>query len=156
MKWAFLYFFKLQENIKEDSNMRLWHKDLISVLPKEQLVAQWRELSAIAGAIQKNGTPNHILVNFVLYYPYEHFISYAYYIREEMTKRGYRTMDSVWNKIISLVPDWKGDLIPFEYLYEEKMDNTYLKICLYNLYEKILCGGIQEPESSKIMSMFKV
>ena len=43
--------------------MRLWHIDLISVLPREQLVAQWRELSAIAGAIQKKGTPNHILVN---------------------------------------------------------------------------------------------
>ena len=60
--------------------MRLWHKDLISVLPREQLVAQWRELSAIAGAIQKNGTPNHILVNFVLDYGWNHFISYAYYI----------------------------------------------------------------------------
>ena len=58
--------------------MRLWHKDLISILPREQLVAQWRELSAIAGAIQKNGTPNHGLVNFVLDYDYNHFISYAY------------------------------------------------------------------------------
>ena len=48
--------------------MRLWHKDLIDVLPNQQLVAQWRELSAIAGAIQKHGTPNHLLVNFV-YYP---------------------------------------------------------------------------------------
>ena len=28
--------------------MRLWHTDLISVLPREQLVAQWRELSARA------------------------------------------------------------------------------------------------------------
>ena len=60
--------------------MRLWHTDLIKVLPREQLVAQWRELSAIAGAIQKNGTPNHILVNFVLEYPWDDFISYAYYV----------------------------------------------------------------------------
>ena len=48
--------------------MRLWHTELIKVLPREQLVAQWRELCAIAGAVQKNGTPNHILVNFVLDY----------------------------------------------------------------------------------------
>lgn len=33
--------------------MRLWHKNLITVLPREQLVSQWRECSAIAGAIQK-------------------------------------------------------------------------------------------------------
>ena len=82
--------------------MRLWHKDLIDALPREQLVAQWRELSAIAGAIKKNGTPNHILVNFILDYDYNHFINYAAEVREEMTRRGYRTMDSVWNKITSL------------------------------------------------------
>ena len=64
--------------------MRLWHTDLISVLTREQLVAQWRELSAIAGAIQKKGTPNHILVNFVLNYDYDNFISYAAEVREKM------------------------------------------------------------------------
>lgn len=107
--------------------MRLWHKSLISYLPREQLVAQWRELSSIAGAIQKNGTPNHILVNFVLNYSYDDFISYAYYIREEMTNRGYRTMDSVWNKIVSLKPDYK--LLSLKDVYKEKMDYTYFTIC---------------------------
>ena len=118
--------------------MRLWHKNLISALPREQLVAQWRELSSIAGAIQKNGTPNHILVNFVLDYDYNHFISYAYYIREEMTRRGYRTMDSVWNKIVSLKPDWK--LLPLDEVYKSKMNDFYLTVCYYNLYEKYDCG----------------
>ena len=132
--------------------MRLWHKNLISVLPREQLVAQWRELSAIAGAIQKNGTPNHILVNFVLHYNYNHFISYAYYVRQEMTNRGYRTMNTVWDKITALSTDYT--ILPFDEVYSEKMDNTYLTICFYNLYEKILCGGIQEPDSSKIMAMY--
>ena len=97
--------------------MRLWHKYLISVLPREQLVAQWRELSAIAGAVQKNGTPNHILVNYVTNYDFDHFISYTYYIREEMTKRGYRTMNNVWNKIVSLKLDYK--LLPLHDIYPE-------------------------------------
>ena len=118
--------------------MRLWHKDLIKVLPQAHLVAQWRELSAIAGAIEKNGTPNHVLVNFVLDYDYDNFISYAHYIREEMTKRGIRTMNSVWDKIVSLKPEWT--LLPLDKIYEQKMDNLYLKICYYNLYEKYLCG----------------
>ena len=48
--------------------MRLWHKDLIDVLPKNQLVSQWRELLAIKGSIDKKGTPNHLLVNKVLNY----------------------------------------------------------------------------------------
>ena len=128
--------------------MRLWHTDLISVLPREQLVAQWRELSAIAGAIQKKGTPNHILVNFVLDYDYDNFISYAAEVREEMTKRGYRTMNSVWEKITSL----KANLVklPHNEIYKEKMNNVYLEICYYNLYEKYLCGGIEEKDWDNI------
>ena len=86
--------------------MRLWHIKLVPALPKEYLVSQWGELSAIAGAIQKNGTPNHLLVNFVLDYPFDHFISYTKLVREEMTKRGYRTMESIWKKIVSLKEDY--------------------------------------------------
>ena len=95
--------------------MRLWHKDLISVLPREQLVAQWRELSAIVGNIQTKNTPNHILVNKVIDYPYDHFITYAKLVRNEMTNRGYQTRNSVWDKIISLKPIWKE--IDFNDLY---------------------------------------
>ena len=119
-------------------NIRLWHTELIHVLPREQLVSQWRECSAIAGAIQKNGTPNHILVNFILNYDFDHFISYAYYIRQEMTARKYRTTDSVWNKIVALKSDWT--LLPLIDVYKEKMDISYFIICYYNLYEKFSCG----------------
>ena len=35
--------------------MRLWHTSLIKALPREQLVSQWRECSAIAGSIQTKG-----------------------------------------------------------------------------------------------------
>lgn len=129
--------------------MRLWHIDLIPVLPREQLIAQWRELSTIAGAIQKKGTPNHILVNFVLIYDYDNFISYAAEVREEMTKRGYRTMNSVWEKIVSLKSNWVR--LPHNEIYKEKMNNTYLEICYYNLYEKYLCGGIDGYDFGKIM-----
>ena len=132
--------------------MRLWHKSFINVLPREQLVAQWRELSSIAGAIQKNGTPNHLLVNFVLDYDYDHFISYAYYIRKEMTTRGYKTMDKVWDKIVSLKPDYK--LLPLSDVYLQKMTTQYEFICYYNLQEKWLCGGIAEEDWNKIEEKF--
>lgn len=130
--------------------MRLWHISLFDTLPREQLVAAWRELSAIAGSIQKKGTPNHMLVNFVLDYPFDHFISYAYYLRQEMTRRGYRTMDSVWNKIVSLKPGY--NLIPLAEVYKKKMDEFYLKVCLWNLIEKVNCGGItEEPYRDRII-----
>ena len=137
--------------------MRLWHIGLIPVLPREQLVAQWREVSAIAGAIQQKGTPNHILVNFVLDYDFSHLISYAWYLRGEMTKRGYRTMNSVWDKIMTLKKD-DGDLrlIPVECVYAGKMNGEYLKICYYNLYEKYLCGGIKEEDWKKIREFMDI
>ena len=132
--------------------MRLWHKDFISVLPREQLVAQWRELSAIAGKIQKSGTPNHVLVNFVLDYDYDHFINYAKIVREEMTHRGYQTMNSVWEKITDLKLNWKE--LSYDEIYKEKMDDDYLEICLYNLWEKYLCGGIKEIDMYNIIEIF--
>jgi uncharacterized protein (TIGR02328 family) len=134
--------------------MRIWHIEMIKTLPREQLTGLWRELSAIAGSIQKKGTPNHILVNFVLSYDYDHFISYAAEVREEMTKRGYRTMDSVWEKIISLKPDWKR--LPHDEIYKEKMNKEYLTICYYNLYEKYLCGGIEQDWWNLIDSTFRL
>lgn len=128
--------------------MRLWHKNLIEALPREQLVAQWRECSAIAGNIQTKGTPNHILVNKVLDYDFDHFITYAKMVRAEMTKRGYRTMDSVWNKIVALKPDWQE--VQFWELYFNWMDDEYETICYYNLMEKYRCGGISKEDWFKI------
>ena len=133
--------------------MRIWHSKLVPVLPRPQLVAAWRELSSIAGAIQKNGTPNHILVNFVLNYDYDDFINYAKYVREEMTRRGYRTMNSVWEKIVGLKLTWQEK--PIEEVYKEKMNSEYLTICYWNLREKFRCGGISANEFMKIEEVYK-
>ena len=129
--------------------MRLWHKDLICVLPREQLVAQWRECSAIAGNIITKGTPNHILVNKIMDYPMDHFITYAAAVRAEMTSRGYRTMNSVWDKITK-VADGSCTILPIEEIYPEWMNEEYLAICYYNLKEKYMCGGIKEEEFKRI------
>ena len=128
--------------------MRLWHSKMIRILPREQLVAQWREISACVGSIQKKGNPNHILCNFIMDYDFNHLISYAYYVREEMTRRGYRTMNNVWEKITALKPSYT--IIPLEEVFAKKMNNTYLVICWYNLYEKYLCGGIRDEDWVKI------
>ena len=131
--------------------MRLWHKDLIPVLPREQLVAQWRECSAIAGAILKNGTPNHVLVNKVLDYSLDQFIQYSQMVRDEMTRRGYRTMDSVMKKIDSLT-NGHTEFLP-EHLYEYWHTGRYFKQCYYNLQEKYDCGGISPEDWEKIYQL---
>ena len=35
---------------------------------------------------------------------------------------------------------------PLEDVYKDKMNDLYLKICYYNLYEKYLCGMFDEIE----------
>ena len=134
--------------------MRLWHTKLIGVLPREQLVGCWRELSAITGSIQKKGTPNHLLVNFIMDYDFNHFISYAYYVREEMTRRGYRTMNSVWEKIVALKSSYS--ILSLEQVFSEKMDWGYYVICYFNLEEKYLCGGIKEEDWKRIKEPYKM
>lgn len=128
--------------------MRLWHKNLIKVLPREQLIAQWREVSAIAGSIIKNGTPNHLLVNKVLNYDFDHFITYSKLVKDEMTARGYRTTSTVWDKIVNLEPSWKE--IPINELFSNWHTGRYLKQCYYNLEEKYDCGGISPEDWAKI------
>jgi uncharacterized protein (TIGR02328 family) len=136
--------------------MRLWHKDLINVLPREQLVAQWRELSAIAGNVNTKGTPNHILVNKVCDYPRDHFISYAFWVRQEMTRRGYRTMDSVWNKIYCTRETDYGEIeiLPIEDLFPGWHNDRYLEQCYFNLEEKYDCGGVAQEWFEKIQAIY--
>lgn len=66
-----------------------------------------------------------------------------------MTKRRYRTMESVWKKIVSLKKNYT--IIPKEQIYSKKMNLIYRDICYYNLYEKYLCGGISYEDWQKII-----
>lgn len=136
--------------------MRIWHKDLIKALPREQLVAQWRELSAIAGNLNTKGTPNHILVNKVCDYPRDHFISYAFWVRQEMTRRGYRTMDSVWDKIYCTreVDYGEIEILPIEELFPGWHNDRYLEQCYFNLEEKYDCGGVVQEWFEKIQNIY--
>ena len=129
--------------------MRLWHKDLISVLPREQLIAQWRECSAIAGAIQKSGIPNHILVNYVTN-DLNSFVMYSYMVRREMTRRGYRTMENVWIKISSLVSDDSWKACAYSSIFPKEHNFRYYVQCYYNLQEKYDRGGIKEEDWKNI------
>jgi hypothetical protein len=67
--------------------MRLWHEQIIHLLPKNQLLGQHRECCALRG----NGwNKKHKTVDYVFTYsPYNLFI-YHSKIMDEMKKRGYR------------------------------------------------------------------
>lgn len=144
--------------------MRLWHKDLIPVLPEMQLRGQWRECVLIAKALHENNL-NHVLVNRVKDYPAEHFFQYCGMVYNEMIARGYRAdvqRIMQWNtKVENDIAFWE---MPIEYnnLFDCYCNGKfirwhygrYLKQCLYNLEEKAIAGGIPYQEWLKIVDKF--
>ena len=128
----------------EKKNMRLWHKDLIELLPRQQLLGQWRECCLIAKNIQEKGTPNHILVNKVMHYPIQHFITYTQHVVNEMRYRGYK-VDVSRFKLYASGGDIKA-LVPRDRLFEGWHNLKYFVQCYMNLHEKYDCGGIPEEE----------
>ena len=129
--------------------MRLWHKDLIPVLPRQQLLSQWRECCCIAKNISEKNTPNHILVNKIMDYPIEHFVIYSRCVMQGMTFRGYKVNGDAFDKY-GLNPSPKSDGLLYTELFKDWHNDRYLKQCYYNLQEKYDCGGILDNEWQQI------
>ena len=132
--------------------MRLWHKDLIPLLPRRQLLGQWRECCLIAKQIDTKGTPNHVLVNRILDFNVWHFWKYSHMVLVEMQNRGYKCDAS------KFIAHYHGDgpamfMIPDE-VFPNWHNNRYLNQCLANLQEKYDCGAIPEDEWKKITAVY--
>lgn len=125
--------------------MRLFHKDLIEVLPRQQLLGQWRELNSIFKLQNR-----HILINFVYYYPKEDLLTYSTKIILEFNKRHYKYDLTNFNNYFG--NRTVSDLV--EEPFKGKFTDRYLKQCLYNLQEKYDCGGITQKEWQKIEDKF--
>lgn len=131
--------------------MRLWHKELLSVLSRQQLLGQWRECCAIAKSIAENGTPNHVLVNRIMDYPLEHFCAYIHLVEHEMRRRGYRCDIS---KAMKYLPEYDNEHLMFYEIFPVWHNGSYLRQCIYNLEEKYDAGAIPEDEWSLIVDRF--
>lgn len=139
--------------------MRLWHKDLISVLPRKQLVGQWRECCLIASNISSKGWPNHMLVNRIMEYKLDHFVTYSNLVFREMKRRGYSPN---WESFSKYGPRMRlfdrqenrhsepYHPVPFDDLFSDWHNRRYFFQCYYNLQEKYDCGGIPQEEWSAL------
>lgn len=106
---------------------------MIEFLPDMQLKGQWRECALIAYGIEKNGTPNHLLVNRIMEYPLEHFLNYCKLVASEMERRDFRLTNESRNRIASLgtYREINKDAIFYGW---HNID--YLRVCYANLFEK--------------------
>ncbi len=105
--------------------MRLWAEQLITKLPRQQLIGQWRETAALLG----NGWDRkHRTVNYVFQYDKNRLANYAYLIATEMEHRGYKPnidiLDGKYKTAITASP-----------IYPEH-NEAYLQECVENLASK--------------------
>ena len=147
--------------------MRLWHYKLIHILPRAQLIGQWRECCAVAQVWANEHDIRHPLVRPVLNYPPEELLLYSRLVADEMEYRGYhlqeysvanlkdnifkcrdmsrdpdlrQAIDDIWNGY-----DWNERLAE-DILFYHWHNETYLRICYWNLLEKYLCGCVPDDE----------
>ena len=132
--------------------MRLWHKDLLRVLPQKQICSQWRECCLIAKEIAENGTPNHILVNKIMDYDIKDFITYTTLVRIEMERRHYKCNGDNFIKYFEPKINFT---IWGKNIFEGWHNDIYLRECLYNLEEKAMCGGIPADDWKVIYERYK-
>lgn len=83
--------------------MRLWHQDLIPLLPGPQLMGQHRECCALRG---KGWGHKHSTVDYVFTHSPMRLYAYHMLIISEMHKRGYKP-DMLWED-----PHYRGKVEP--------------------------------------------
>ena len=116
--------------------MRLWHEELISKLPRQQLLGQHRECCALRG----NGWgKKHATVDYVFEHKPFFLFKYHELIMQEMKNRGYNVSEE-WldknyrGKICSPHNDLKECKIN-KPIYKEH-DAAYYDECIENLAQK--------------------
>lgn len=121
--------------------MRLWHKDILDVLPELQLRSQWHECVAIAKDLHETGFTHHLLINQIMSYSKEDFNAYCYLVLSAMVKRGIQTKEASCMKLheyTGFVPN--KNLYVLDNLYANWHNKEYLRICFANLFEKYKYG----------------
>jgi uncharacterized protein (TIGR02328 family) len=140
--------------------MRIWHKDLLNVLPKKQFLGQNRELIAIMRDWRDKGKTNHILINKVMDYPKSELFKYYDLYYQEYSKRGYVYNEKLWKEFKKFAEFENMNEFDIKNLYSTKLfenwhNDEYLIQCLYNLQEKYYCNGISEEEWEKIYNKYE-
>ena len=148
--------------------MRLWHKDLLPFLPTQQIMGQWRECCAIIGALAKDHTPNHILVNKITDYDPAHFKEYCQLVIEQFRIRGYSISETTMDRFNRDFRAWQNYIqstLPYEIktivvnpkdVFKDWHNKRYLRQCYHNLEEKYDCGGIPEDEWDAVVKGYVI
>jgi len=149
--------------------MRLWHTDLIDVLPRKQLISQWREILYLKKVLIEKDSYNHVLVDVVMTFPLSDFKIYTDMVTAEIIRRGYKIdlgkyIDVMkWDGNNSFVCGDIEDMSNFSKpgnfsnsyaIFITWHNSAYLRQCLANLKEKYDRGSVMDNEWKVIDDKF--
>jgi uncharacterized protein (TIGR02328 family) len=139
--------------------LRLWHIDLLHVLPRQQLLGQHRELAALKGLAWGK---KHSTVNYVFIHEWEMLHNFHLKVIEEMKDRGYNP-NPIWTDFYyrgkrcdKLDPSWNTKTRRDKDYPEHNKE--YLKLCIENLTKKLKeapAGKYDEAEIYKFYGWCK-
>lgn len=145
--------------------MRIWHVDLLPVLPLRMLKEQWRDIHLIAKNIYEKGKPGSVVVNRVTKYPVEHFWKYAVLCCRAMERKGYTKFQSRNLEKYFRIDDCKIEKKVYgysviqaagalgDYIFYPWHDKQYLIQCFYMLQERYDCGVLTDEEYDEIRKL---
>ena len=126
--------------------MRLWHRDILPILPKIQLVDQWSDCQKIAKSIASYGTPNDMYVNRVKCYPIEHLASYCYMVMWELEHRDMSPSPDAVKSLTKNLGVYLEQYVDPDSVFESWHTDRYLFQCCSLLEEIYDCGAIPYDE----------
>jgi uncharacterized protein (TIGR02328 family) len=121
--------------------MRLWAEQIISELPRQQLLGQHRECSALRGG---GWLKPHSTINYIFKYSPARLYKYHLLIMKEMERRGYTIHNKQWYDMtyrgLKTTPwddyiYYEFALIPDGIIYPEH-NEKYIEECVSNLEGK--------------------
>ena len=119
--------------------IRIWHYWLLPYLPDAQFKGQLRELIAIMHDWRDKGKTNHLLINKVMEYPKNSFTYYFLLYECEYNKRYGKFLDEYRIEFIEFSKN--SPKVNTQNPFPNWHNETYLNICMWNLYEKHLAIG---------------
>jgi len=117
---------------------------MIPVLPKPQLLAQWREAQLIINGELEDKPVHHILIDYIYSCPKKDLAIYTYIVLQEMRNRNWKIGNETFDRFESYYKSVGFEAYDLSGISENNFSSTFLKYqnnryfmqCFYNLQEK--------------------
>ena len=136
--------------------MKVWHKNLIDVLPNALLIGQFRDICEIAKLIATKGKTSNPFIDPILDWPETHLWVYARYLQAEMEKRGFYCE---WQRFETWMPrylTWSKELPDIKDLFKGWHNDRYGNQCFYALQERYDRGLMSKADWERIEQHGKI